>query len=565
MKTIVLSLALLLALPIFSQNEDVVITGKVITVQGEPVNHAIVSEKGTFNEVETNSQGAFSIALTSGNELLVTAFLMDPKIVTVSKDTKPLEIVMTADSELLETVLLQRRNKRNDSTITMLAGERKKDAIGYGYDKDQESFISIADTDMFSVFRKIPGTFVNGIQGQSIQPQVFLQRSRTFNGGPAQIVVDGVPTSHNILSALDPNNVVKINILRGLSATNLYGAQGVNGVIQITTKANVRVDDNVDPGKMQLSKRYSEVVPSLSEIEKDQSKPYLRFLNNAQSADEALSLYESLKMQPENRNVPFYISVANNFAKYGDLYTHKVLSDLFFQTQNNPRVLKTIVFTLEEREMMKQVKYVLEHFIAKYPEQIQLYRDLAKVYTELGQYNLAATLYKQMIYNTIAEVDFTPIEDIIINEFRSLISHHRNKIDVSNIPNDFLVANYKKDVRIVLEYTNSQAEFEVQFVSPKKRYYTWNHTSFDNSEIIESEIRHGYGIKEFVIEDSNYGDWIVNIRQTKESLSANPTYLKYTIYRNYGTASEKKETKVVNLAEHNEKVTLDNFKYLPSS
>ena len=42
------------------------------------------------------------------------------------------------------------------------------------------------------------------------------------------------------------------------------------------------------------------------------------------------------------------------------------------------------MFTLEERGMMKQVKYVLEHFIAKYPDQIQLYRDLAKVYTEIG-------------------------------------------------------------------------------------------------------------------------------------------------------------------------------------
>ena len=170
-----------------------------------------------------------------------------------------------------------------------------------------------------------------------------------------------------------------------------------------------------------------------------------------------------------------------------------------------------------------------------------------------------------MIYNTIPEVDFTPIEDIVINEFRSLIAHHKNKIDYSNIPSEFMVANYKKNVLIVLEYTNPQTEFEVQFVSPKKRYYTWSHTWFNNSEVIENEIVRGYGIKEFIIEDSNYGDWIVNVRQTKESLGTNPTYLRYTIYKNYGTPSERKETKVVNLSEHNEKVTLDKFNYLPSS
>ena len=133
-------------------------------------------------------------------------------------------------------MFLLRKRKRGDSIITTLIGDRQKDAIGYSYDKNQESFISVADTDMYSVFRKIPGMFVSGFQGVNLQPEVYLFRSRTFNGGPAQIVVDGVPTSHNILSALDPNNVVDIKILRGLAATNSYGAQGVNGVIMITTK-----------------------------------------------------------------------------------------------------------------------------------------------------------------------------------------------------------------------------------------------------------------------------------------------------------------------------------------
>ena len=89
-----------------------VVTGKVITVQGDPVNHAIVSEKGTFNEVETNAQGAFRIPLTSGNELLVTAFLMDPKVITVSENNGPIEVVLTADSELLEVVFTPKKKKR---------------------------------------------------------------------------------------------------------------------------------------------------------------------------------------------------------------------------------------------------------------------------------------------------------------------------------------------------------------------------------------------------------------------------------------------------------------------
>ena len=121
------------------------------------------------------------------------------------------------------------------------------------------------------------------------------------------------------------------------------------------------------------------------------------------------------------------------------------------------------------------------------------------------------TWSKQMIFNLVPNVNFESIEPIIYNEFRYLIANHKRKIVYKDIPNEFLAINFKKDVRIVLEYTNPLAEFEVQFVSPDKRYYTWRHTYFDN--------------------------------------------------KNYGLPNETKQVKVVNLSRYNQKITLNKFLY----
>lgn len=538
------------------------IDGKVISVDGTPVPNAIVAEKGTFNEVETNEEGAFQISLTTQKELLVTAFMKDPKRVKVLDPNTPLTITLTTNSEVLEAVRLKAENAEKKGTIQTQWGEKNKNAVGYGVDRNRERFISPGDVDMYQVLRKIPFVNVQGQFGLDTQPTVGFARAQSINGGPAMILVDGVPTEASVLGAIHPNMVTDISLYRGTASNVRYGSQGFYGVISIKTKNG----SDYNPPKRETTalikgNDYDERVPILSETTTGDSKKYLDPLSSAQTADEALAIYEDLKQRPENRNVPFYINTTRYFSRYGNLYAQQILSDLFEQAKENPRILKTIAFTLEKKKMYKHAIYVLEHTIEKYPSHIQLYRDLAKMYTEVGRYSLATSLYKQMIYNTIPNIDFSPIETIIFNEFRSFISHHKNKIDYKNIPSEFMVANFKKDIRIVLEYTNPQSEFEVQFVSPKKKYFTWWHTYFDNSELIEQEIAQGFALKEFIIEENDFGNWMVNIKQTTQTETATPTYLKYTIYKNYGTPDETQQVKVINLSNQQDKVTLDRFVY----
>ena len=54
---------------------------------------------------------------------------------------------------------------------------------------------------------------------------------------------------------------------------------------------------------------------------------------------------------------------------------------------------------------------------------------------------------------------------------------------------------------------------------------------------------------------------LMNFESFNEETLLNPTYLKYTVYRNYGLSSETKEVKVIELDTKQEKVTLDRILY----
>ena len=104
-------------------------------------------------------------------------------------------------------------------------------------------------------------------------------------------------------------------------------------------------------------------------------------------------------------------------------------------------------------------------------------------------------------------------------------------------------------------------EFNIQFVDPKKKYYNWSHTIIDDKEVLEDELNYGYNTEEFIIEKSDKGEWIVNIENYSIENNSNPTYIKYTVYKNYGRPNEIRKVELLDLSKLKQKVTLDVLKY----
>src|SRR5205085_7244079 len=64
-------------------------------------------------------------------------------------------------------------------------------------------------------------------------------RSLTGNNSPL-LVVDGIPTPIGYISSINPNDVQDVNVLKGASSAAIYGPDGVNGVILVTTRKGTR-------------------------------------------------------------------------------------------------------------------------------------------------------------------------------------------------------------------------------------------------------------------------------------------------------------------------------------
>ncbi|MDX1462105.1 MAG: TonB-dependent receptor plug domain-containing protein [Marinirhabdus sp.] len=548
----------------WAQTRTELLSGVVTNaVDRTPIQNAIVTIKGTFLETETNAMGQFSIPVFPKDELIITAFSMNATTIAVPENKTNVSIPLTYNAELLEAVSI-REKQEQEAYLETQFGKKSSNRVGYSYDELREQFISNADIDLYTVARKIPFIYVEGdpFSGQV----VYNSRMRGALGSsrvPMQIIVDGIPVEQNVLATINPQLVTNISITRSLAGTVQYGSLGAGGVMRITTTNSAkRSRSSRKPTSLLVrGNNYDEGILPISEDIEMATAPYLDALQPYSDRAEAKRVYEEQRQLPETRNLAYYIDMAEFFSKWGPTFRYDILSDLYEQAPDNPRILKTIAFILEENGHDQQAAFVLERLLDLRPGDIQNYRDVARLYARTGRYNTAATLYKQMIYNTVPNVDFEPILPIIFNEFRHLIANHKRHIDFKNLPNEFLSVNFNKDVRIVLEYTNPLSEFEIQFVSPSKKYYTWRHTAFDAKELLEEEIAKGHAVKEFVIEESDYGNWLMNVTSLNSTPGTNPTFLKYTIYKNYGTPNETREVKVLNLAQHTKKVTLDSFFY----
>ena len=180
-------------------------------------------------------------------------------------------------------------------------------------------------------------------------------------------------------------------------------------------------------------------------------------------------------------------------------------------------------------------------------------------YRQSNRIETAFALYTQILYNSIPNVSAAEVQDQVINELQHLIANHKSKLDFKQLPDDLLKVGFKQDIRIVFDWNDAATEFELQFVSPQNKYFTFAHTAFDNRPLLAKEIEDGFTSKEFILDNAEPGKWLINFNYLGEQEEKNPTYLKYTLYRNYGLPTETKEIKVVNLSEYNKKITLDSF------
>ncbi len=224
-----------------------VITGTVISEEdGLGLPGATVLVKGTTVGTTTDLDGNYSISVPAGSDVLIFSFVGLKTAEEAIGNRSVVNITLTTDASNLSEVV-----------VTAIGIEREKKALGYAVTSvGNEQLENRPEADVARVLQgKVPGvniTSTNGMSGSGTNMVIRGYSSATGSNQPL-FVVDGVPfnTSTNAQNGfttgggttssrfldIDPNNIESMSVLKGLSATVLYGDQGRNGVILITTKS----------------------------------------------------------------------------------------------------------------------------------------------------------------------------------------------------------------------------------------------------------------------------------------------------------------------------------------
>lgn len=214
------------------------VTGKVTDSTGAPLSGASIKVKGAKGGVIADANGSFSIQAEPGAVLLVSATGYLAQEIAASSASS---ILLKADVKSLSEVI-----------VTALGVQRKSKSLGYATAKVSSKELVQAKT--INLQNGLTGK-VSGLNIQTANNGVFADtritlrgiRSLTGNNQP-MLILDGVPIALSYISSINPNDIADVNILKSSSSTAIYGPDGTNGAIVITTKRGIKGKPQVQFG-----------------------------------------------------------------------------------------------------------------------------------------------------------------------------------------------------------------------------------------------------------------------------------------------------------------------------
>lgn len=551
----------------FAQENENVVFGRV-TDGISPIENVVVEVADTSSDTSTDEDGYYRIK-ASPSDILVFSYMgrRDQEIV-VEDVTSRLNIVMKMKIEKLEEVNVTKKiDPRNQDYLRLqyaLDKDVVKTSFGYINKNIIGSSMHLVDgnnlnpgaIDILTALRgKIPGLrigTVGGTIGQPSEKAIFLRgRSSTRNPRPAIYDVDGIVMTEPPLYLII-QNIDRVAVMPGLLGVTRYGPLAAGGVVVISTKGSNVVKE---PGTNKLydfaklrDNIYQDDALDQEGVLKN-SPSYIKDLYESTNLTEAKKHFENYAVT--YKSDPYFILDSYLFfsAKGSVNYATELLQKNIGLFKNAVQ-LKALAYALEVTEKPDIAnKFYKEIFLLR-PSYAQSYRDLANNNLATGNYKRVANLhvrYLHLINEGFFPNDSRGINAIVKGEFKNLLKLHKNDIsENSGLVFPDMNISSEEGTRILFEWNDSEAEFELQFVNPEKHYFTWEHTNKSNPDRIRDEKIRGYSSEEFFIYEDIPRNWQINVTY-KGNKKLTSTYLKLTVYTNYNKRSQKSFSKLYKL------------------
>lgn len=237
----------------FAQTQKTV-SGVVTDASGAPLPGVTVIIAGSFNGTTTGENGEYVIQAKS-EDILIYSFIGFKEVkINVGKNSK-IDVSLEEDSLMLE-----------ETVVTALGIKRSEKALGYSVTKVESEALNnaVSSNWLNGLSGKVAGlNFDSASAGPSGSIRVTLRGESSLDPtkSEALFVVDGIPINSNMISTsgqsssaynatsvdmpidygngasdLNPEDIESVTVLKGASATALYGSRAANGAIVITTK-----------------------------------------------------------------------------------------------------------------------------------------------------------------------------------------------------------------------------------------------------------------------------------------------------------------------------------------
>lgn len=215
----------------FAQKKS--ISGKITeAATGLSLPGASIQIKGSDRGTTTNAEGQFKLQAEVGEVLVVSYIGFSSQEITINAKTEYI-IALEADNNQLGEVIV----------TGALGIKRSSREFGGGAQTVNNEYLNQGKTvnPLTGLSSKVAGLRIN-VYDSKVDPQIqiIMRGSRSLNRSKNSpiFVVDGVPVPE--IGRLNPNDIESITVLKGANAAALYGSEGVNGALMITTKTGSR-------------------------------------------------------------------------------------------------------------------------------------------------------------------------------------------------------------------------------------------------------------------------------------------------------------------------------------
>jgi TonB-linked SusC/RagA family outer membrane protein len=287
-----MSLVLALVLCGIALGQQIQVSGRVTSVDGDALQGASVRVQGTDISTTTDASGRFTISAPSDGVLVVTTIGYRAVAANIARRTT-VDIVMEPAIAVLGEVVVTGYTEQRRADIT--------GAISSVDVQDMERQTSA------SVLQRlggaVPGVTVQNSGDPGGRSTVRIRGISSFQNNNPLYIIDGTPVEDSYINWLNPNDIASVQVLKDASTASIYGSRATNGVVIITTKRGeqgpTQVNVDVRMGMATPVRGYNDfLITDALEYQQIVKRSY-------ENAGQPVP--ENIYGDPENPTVPAYI------------------------------------------------------------------------------------------------------------------------------------------------------------------------------------------------------------------------------------------------------------------